>query len=119
MQQVRLVPRAWALLQLGAKAGALRLPEQSLSLHRPFGGSAIATSTAGLDGALYEKPRTGAAEVLDANQKQRMIAMVGSDPPEGCARSNTSSQIAKWVPRGQLLKLCAFYFKNTTDRHLI
>jgi hypothetical protein len=37
---------------------------------------------AGLDGALYEKHRPGAAEVLDTNQKQRIIAMACSDPPE-------------------------------------
>ena len=30
--------------------------------------------------------RPGAAEVLDTNQKQRIIAMVCSDPPEGRAR---------------------------------
>jgi hypothetical protein len=40
----------------------------------------------GLDGALYEKQRPGAVEVLDANQKQRIIAMVCSDPPAGRAR---------------------------------
>jgi transposase len=39
----------------------------------------------GLDGALYEKQRPGAVEVLDTNQKQRIIAMTCSDPPEGCA----------------------------------
>jgi beta-phosphoglucomutase-like phosphatase (HAD superfamily) len=44
---------------------------------------------AGLDGALFEKQRPGAAEVLDANQKQRIIAMVCSDPPEGRARWTT------------------------------
>ena len=41
---------------------------------------------AGLDGALYEKQRLGTAEVLDANQKQRIITMVCSDPPERQAR---------------------------------
>jgi hypothetical protein len=41
---------------------------------------------AGPDGALYEKLRPGAVEVLDSNQKQRIIAMVCSDPPEGRAR---------------------------------
>jgi len=40
----------------------------------------------GLNGALYEKQRPGAVEVLDSNQKQRIIAMVCSDPPEGLAR---------------------------------
>jgi hypothetical protein len=39
-----------------------------------------------LNGALYEKQRPGAAEVLDPNQKQRIIAMVCSDPPQGRAR---------------------------------
>src|SRR5260370_14881971 len=40
----------------------------------------------GLDRALYEKERPGAAAVLEASQKQRIIAMVCSDPPEGRAR---------------------------------
>ena len=40
----------------------------------------------GLAGALYEKQRPGAAELLDDSQKQRIIAMVCSDPPEGRAR---------------------------------
>ena len=40
----------------------------------------------GSDRALYEKPRPGAAEVLDDSQKQRLIAMVCSSPPEGRAR---------------------------------
>ncbi len=40
----------------------------------------------GLDRALYEKQRPGAAEVLDDSQKQRLIAMVCSSPPEGRAR---------------------------------
>jgi hypothetical protein len=35
-----------------------------------------------LDGALHEKQRTGAAPVLDDSQKQRIIAMVCSDPPD-------------------------------------
>jgi transposase len=40
----------------------------------------------GLEPALYEKQRPGAAAVLDNSQKQRIIAMVCSDPPEGRAR---------------------------------
>jgi len=40
----------------------------------------------GLERALYEKQRPGAAEVLDDSQKQRLIAMVCSSPPEGRAR---------------------------------
>ena len=40
----------------------------------------------GLERALYERQRPGAAEVLDENQKQRLIALVCSSPPEGRAR---------------------------------
>jgi hypothetical protein len=40
----------------------------------------------GLEVALYEKQRPGTATVLDTAQKQRIIAMVCSDPPQGCAR---------------------------------
>jgi len=40
----------------------------------------------GLDGALHERPRPGAAEVLGAKDKQRIIAMVCADPPVGAAR---------------------------------
>jgi putative transposase len=40
----------------------------------------------GLDSALYERQRPGAAAVLDASDKQRIIAMVCSDPPQGRAR---------------------------------
>jgi putative transposase len=40
----------------------------------------------GLPGALYEKQRPGAATLLEDHQKQRIIAMVCSDPPAGRAR---------------------------------
>ena len=53
---------------------------------RQFDASAIATSTPDWMVRFYEKQRPGAAEVLDTNQKQRIIAMVWSDPPEGRAR---------------------------------
>ena len=40
----------------------------------------------GLESALFEKQRPGAVAVLDDAQKQRIIAMVCSNPPEGRAR---------------------------------
>ena len=40
----------------------------------------------GLEQALYDKQRPGAATVLEDSQRQRIIAMVCSDPPEGRAR---------------------------------
>ena len=86
VQQVRVVLRALALLQLAEHASA---PEIAKLI--PLTSQAIRRlghryEKAGLNGALYEKQRPGAAEVLDANQKQRIIAMVCSDPPEGRAR---------------------------------
>ena len=40
----------------------------------------------GLDRALYDRERPGAAPLLDPAQRKRIIAMVCSDPPEGLAR---------------------------------
>ena len=86
VQQVRVVLRAMALLQLAKGvsaprvAGVVPLTPQAIRKvgHRYQRG--------GLEEALYEKQRPGAAELLEDNQKQRIIAMVCSDPPEGCAR---------------------------------
>lgn len=86
VQQVRVVLRALALLQL-AKGGSARRISNGVPLtpqairkvgHRYRQG--------GLESALYEKQRPGATAVLDDSQKQRIIAMVCSDPPQGLAR---------------------------------
>jgi putative transposase len=86
VQQVRVVLRALALLQLAAESSA-----PQIATFIPLTPQAIRRlghryREAGLNGALYEKHRPGAAEVLDTNQKQRIIAMVCSDPPQGQAR---------------------------------
>ena len=86
VQQVRVVLRALALLQL---AGDVSAPQVAKTI--PLTPQAIRRlghryQNAGLEGALYEKQRPGAAEVLDHTQKQRIIAMVCADPPTGRAR---------------------------------
>ena len=86
VQQVRVVLRAVALLQLAEGvsapriAGMVPLTAQAIRKigHRYLEG--------GLGRALYEKERPGAVSLLKDSQKQRIIAMVCSDPPEGCAR---------------------------------
>jgi transposase len=86
VQQVRVVLRAMALLQLAKGvsaprvAGVIPLTPQAIRKvgHRYLEG--------GLERALYEKQRPGAAALLEDTQKQRIIAMVCSDPPEGLAR---------------------------------
>ncbi|HEX4485315.1 MAG TPA: helix-turn-helix domain-containing protein, partial [Terriglobales bacterium] len=86
VQQVRVVLRAVALLQLGKGvsapriAGMVPLTAQAIRKigHRYLGG--------GLERALYEKQWPGAEALLEDSEKQRIIAMVCSVPPEGLAR---------------------------------
>ena len=86
IQQVRVVLRALALLQLDEGRSA---PKVSQTV--PFSPQAIRTiakryQQGGLERALFERKRKGHAEVLNASDKQRIIAMVCSQPPEGQAR---------------------------------
>ncbi len=86
VQQVRVVLRTLALLHLhrGASApevaGLVPLTPQAIRkiAHR--------YRTGGVASALYERPRPGAAEVLAAAEKQRIVAMACSSPPLGAAR---------------------------------
>ena len=86
VQQVRVVLRALALLRLGEDASAPQIAKMVPLTPQAIRRLGHRYEQAGLDGALYEKQRPGAAEVLDTNQKQRIIAMVCSAPPEGRAR---------------------------------
>jgi putative transposase len=86
VQQVRVVLRALALLHLHqghsppAVAKLVRLTPQGVR------NIAARYRRGGLRNALFEKPRPGAAEVLAAAEKQRIVAMVCSEPPPGTAR---------------------------------
>ena len=86
IQQVRVVLRALTLLQLAEAASAPQIARVIPLTPQAIRRLGHRYQQAGLDGALYEKQRPGAAEVLDPNQKQRIIAMVCSDPPAGRAR---------------------------------
>lgn len=86
VQQVRVVLRALALLQLAQGVSSGRIakvialtPPAVRQIGRRY-------QEGGLERALYEKQRPGPQEVLEENQKQRIIAMVCSDPPTGQAR---------------------------------
>ncbi len=82
VQQVRVVLRALALLQLAKEssapqiAGMVPLTAQAIRKigHRYREG--------GLERALYEKQRPGAEALLETREKQRIIAMVCNRPPE-------------------------------------
>ena len=85
-QPVRVVLRALALLQMSAGisppdvACGLRLTAKTV---RDIGGR---YREGGLKRALYERPRQGAKRILNSTERQRIIAMVGADPPAGQAR---------------------------------
>ena len=85
VQQVRVVLRALALLQLGKGVAAPRIAGVVPLTAQAIRNVGRRYQQGGLDRALYEKQRPGAAEVLDDSQKQRLIAMVCSSPPEGRA----------------------------------
>jgi putative transposase len=99
VQQVRVVLRATTLLQFARGASA---PQIARSL--PLTAEAIRKvghryQQERLDGALYEKPRPGAEPVLDASQKQRIIAMVCSQPAEGRARWTLRLMVEEAIKR--------------------
>ena len=86
IQPVRSVLRALTLLQLDAGQAA-----SEVAAHVHLTSQAVREigrryEQGGLERVLYDKQRPGAAPLLQANQKQRIIAMVCSNPPPGRAR---------------------------------
>ncbi len=86
VQQVRVVLRALALLQLARGVSAPQIANVVRLTSQAIRNIGHRYQQGGLERALYEKQRPGAAEVLDDSQKQRLIAMACSSPPEGRAR---------------------------------
>jgi transposase len=86
IQQVRVVLRALALeqLSLGLTAQAVaRIVHLTPQAVRRIGHR---YKRSGLQTALYERRGRGAEPLLDTSEKQRIIAMVCSQPPPGYAR---------------------------------
>ena len=86
VQQVRVVLRALALLQL-----AKGVPAPRIAATLPITAQAIRKighryQEGGLKRALYDQQRPGAVELLNEAGKQRIIAMVCAAPPDGYAR---------------------------------
>jgi putative transposase len=86
VQQVRVILRAVALLQLGKGVSAPRVAGMVPLTAQAIRKIGHRYQEGGLERALYEKQRPGAEALLEDSEKQRIIAMVCSDPPEGCAR---------------------------------
>ncbi len=99
VQQVRVVLRALSLLQLAKGVSAPRIAGMIPLTPQAIRNIGHRYQQAGLDAALYEKQRPGAAAVLDDSQKQRIIALVCSDPPEGRARWTVRLVVEEAVKR--------------------
>lgn len=85
-QQVRVVLRALVLLRLSegqSPPKVARWLDLTPKAVRDIGNRYL---QAGLDRALYDRPRPGAKPLLNPGERQRIIAMVCSEPPEGQAR---------------------------------
>jgi putative transposase len=86
LQPVRTVLRALVLRQL-ADGQAIRKVARNLGLTpKTVWLTSQRYQQGGLEGALYERARPGKEARLDAQQRQRIVALVCSPPPEGRAR---------------------------------
>ncbi len=86
MEQVRVVLRAVALQRLAEGMGAPQIAEVLPMTRQAVRNLARRYQQGGLERALYDKQRPGAASLLTTGQRQRIIAMVCADPPQGRAR---------------------------------
>jgi len=99
VQQVRVVLRALALSQLGAGVAAPQVAQSVPLTAKAIRELAHRYNSSGLERALYDKQRPGASQILDASQKQRIVAMVCSQPPQGRARWTVRLVAAEAVKR--------------------
>ena len=86
VQQVRVVLRVLALQHLHRGASAPEVAQLVPLTPQAIRRIAHRYRRGGMASALYERPRPGAAEVLAAAEKQRIVAMACSAPPPGAAR---------------------------------
>ena len=86
VQNVRTVLRALALRHLHDGKAVSEVAANVLLTSKAVREIGRRYEDSGLEQALYDKQRPGAAALLEDSQKQRIIAMVCSDPPEGRAR---------------------------------
>jgi len=86
VQQVRVVFRALALQLLAQGSTAPQIARTLPLTPKAIRQIAHRYNSNGLKRALYDKQRPGAQQILDDSQKQRIIAMVCSTPPQGRAR---------------------------------
>ena len=86
VQPVRVVLRALTLLQLHDAKTASQVAANVRLTSKAVREIGRRYQDGGLDRALYDRPRPGAAPFLTPAQRKQIVAMVCSGPPEGFAR---------------------------------
>ncbi len=99
VQPVRVVLRAVVLLQMAKGVSAPRIATVIPLTAQAIRKVGHRYRQGGLERALYEKERPGAAALLEDSQRQRIIAMACSDPPEGRARWTVRLLVEEAVKR--------------------
>lgn len=82
----RVLLRALALLQLSSGLTAQTVAHNLNLTAKSVRDIGWRYREGGLERAIYEKPRPGAASLLDTNQRRRILAMVSGMPPTGHTR---------------------------------
>jgi putative transposase len=100
VQPVRVVLRALVLQQMAKGVSAPRIATVVPVTAQAIRKIGHRYRQEGLERALYEKARPGAAALLETSQRQRIIAMACSDPPEGRARWTVRLLVEEAVKRG-------------------
>lgn len=99
VQQVRVVVRALALLQLDRGKSAPQVAEGLALTAEAVRRIGRRYERGGVDAAVFEAARPGAEQVLSTAEKQRIIAMVCSAPPAGAARWTVRLIVEETVKR--------------------
>jgi putative transposase len=86
VQPVRTVLRALALQQLNQARSATEIASLVPLTSKAVREIGRRHEASGVEQALYDKQRPGAATLLEPAERQRIVAMVCSDPPSGRAR---------------------------------
>jgi len=99
VEQVRVAMRAVVLQRLAEGMGAPQIAAVLPLTRQSVRNIARRYEQRGLERALYDKQRPGAASLLSTQQRQRIIARVCSDPPQGRARWTVRLVAAEAVKR--------------------
>lgn len=97
---VRVIRRATILLKSDAGLTDLQIVEHVGCAERTVRNVRKRFCDAGLEGALYDSPRSGRPSDFTARQKQQVVALACTEPPEGRARWTLELLCEHAVKRG-------------------